>query len=306
MNTQENLDQVLIGMGGWEIPSFNSVFYPAKPEKGFRKLEYFSHFFDLVEVNATFYNNSISQAQASRWLGDVRSNPNFMFTVKLYRGFTHSFNGTKNDILAIHQILEPLRKDNKLGGIVAQFSSSFEKTKERETYLTKLRDLFPDDRLFLDMRHRSWDQETFYQFCTDQNLYLANVDLPRLKNHMPFNSLAHNGVAYFRLMGRNAQNWNNFQSGDRYLYNYSEEELKDLFQRIKQLNAKKIFVVFHNDRQAFSLVNGRQLEHAVHPQKNLKAPIRLLSAFSQLKPFCEPATTENNLFTSLPSKMSES
>jgi uncharacterized protein YecE (DUF72 family) len=43
--------EVSIGMGGWELPPFQHVFYPAKQEKGFRKLEYFSRFFDLVEVN---------------------------------------------------------------------------------------------------------------------------------------------------------------------------------------------------------------------------------------------------------------
>jgi Uncharacterized conserved protein len=77
------------------LPSFNRVFYPAKPEKGFRKLEYFSRFFDLVEVNSTFYNTSLSAAQAQRWLTDVGENQRFVFTVKLYRGFTHTFDATQ-------------------------------------------------------------------------------------------------------------------------------------------------------------------------------------------------------------------
>ncbi|MBF8248124.1 MAG: DUF72 domain-containing protein [Bacteroidetes bacterium] len=32
------LNKVIIGMGGWELPSFNKYFYPPKRPKGFRKL----------------------------------------------------------------------------------------------------------------------------------------------------------------------------------------------------------------------------------------------------------------------------
>ena len=200
-NSKKNLEKVtneiFIGMGGWEIPSFNDVFYPTKPERGFRKLEYYKQFFDLVEVNATFYNTSLSPAQARRWLNDVSANPRFTFTVKLYRGFTHTFDGTRNDALAVHRLLEPLRNANKLSGLVAQFSSSFGKTNERQAYLPKLRAMFPDDHLFLDIRHKSWDDQGFYHFCSENDLHLINVDLPQLKNHMPFNILAHKGDSIF-------------------------------------------------------------------------------------------------------------
>ena len=115
-SSSEDTNEVQIGMGGWELPSFNRVFYPAKPEKGFRKLEYFSRFFDLVEVNSTFYNTSLSAAQAQRWLTDVGENQKFVFTVKLYRGFTHTFDATQNDALAVHRLLDPLRDAKKFRG----------------------------------------------------------------------------------------------------------------------------------------------------------------------------------------------
>jgi uncharacterized protein YecE (DUF72 family) len=292
----EDADDVLIGMGGWELPSFNRVFYPAKLEKGFRKLEYFSRFFDLVEINSTFYNASLSAAQAQHWLKDVDENKRFVFTVKLYRGFTHTFDATQNDALAIHRLLDPLRDAKKFGGLVIQFASSFNKTSERQAHLVKLRSLFPEDQLFLDLRHISWNEESFYQFCRENGFNLINVDLPRLHGHMPLNSLAWDSVAYFRMMGRNAETWNHPHSGDRYLYRYSEEELHDLVQRIKQANARRAYVVFHNDRQAFSLVNGRQVEYVLRPTKRLTTPANLLAAFPQLKSFCDPSISKNDLF----------
>ncbi len=299
MNTYESsgkMSEILIGMGGWELPPFNSVFYPTKPEKGFRKLEYFSHYFNLVEVNATFYNTSLSSTQALRWLKDVEANKKFIFTVKLYRGFTHTFDATKSDALAVHRLLDPLRNAERFGGLVIQFSSSFNKTSRRQAYLLQLRAMFPEDCLFLDLRHRSWDGESFYQFCRENGFNLVNVDLPRLPNHIPFNSFTWDGVAYFRMMGRNAETWNNPKSSDRYLYPYSEEELQDLVQRINQLKADRTYVVFHNDRQAFSLVNGRQVEHALHPTRRLHAPPNLLAAFPQLKSFCDPSMTDSTFF----------
>ena len=294
--SSENTNEVLIGMGGWELPSFNRVFYPVKSEKGFRKLEYFSRFFDLVEVNSTFYNTSLGAAQAQRWLQDVGGNPRFMFTVKLYRGFTHTFDAIQNDALAVHRLLDPLRDANKFCGLVIQFPSSFNKTIEQQAHLVKLRTIFPEDQLFLDLRHISWNEESFYQFCRENGFHLINVDLPRLPGHMPLNSLAWNGVAYFRMMGRNIEAWNHPHSGDRYLYYYSEEELHDLVQRIKQVNARKAYVVFHNDRQAHSLVNGLQVEHVLHPTKRLTAPANILAAFPHLNSFCDPSISKSDLF----------
>jgi uncharacterized protein YecE (DUF72 family) len=295
--SSKDTNEVLVGMGGWELPPFNRVFYPIKSEKGFRKLEYFSRFFDLVEVNSTFYNTSLSAAQAHRWLEDVSENRKFVFTVKLYRGFTHTFDATHNDALAVHRLLDPLRDAKKFAGLVIQFPSSFNKTSERQAHLVKLRTLFPEDRLFLDLRHTTWNEKLFYQFCRENGFNLINVDLPHLPGHMPLNSFEWDGVAYFRMMGRNAEAWSRPQSGDRYLYRYSEEELHDLIQRIKQANAHKTYVVFHNDRQAFSLVNGRQVEHVLYPTKHLTAPASLLAAFPQLKPFCDPSISKSDLFS---------
>jgi uncharacterized protein YecE (DUF72 family) len=293
----KDINEVFIGMGGWELPDFNHVFYPKKSDKGFRKLEYFSVFFDLVEVNSTFYNTSLSAAQSNRWLKDVGENRRFMFTVKLYRGFTHTFDATQNDALAIHRLLDPLREAEKLGGLVIQFPSSFTKTSERQAHLVKLRSIFPGDRLFLDLRHISWNDESLYLFYHENGFNLINVDLPPLPGHMPLNSFEQDGIAYFRMMGRNAEAWNNSHSGNRYLYNYSEEELSDLVRRIKQANARRTYVVFHNDRQAFSLANGRQVEHILHPKKHLMAPANLLAAFPNLKSFCSPDISKNDLFS---------
>src|SRR5512141_2568770 len=80
-----------IGMGGWDLPPFEKVFYPPGG-RGFRKLHYYAEFFDSVELNASFYNSAFSPVQVERWIDDVSVNSRFVFTVKLFRGFTHTYN----------------------------------------------------------------------------------------------------------------------------------------------------------------------------------------------------------------------
>lgn len=296
-NIPVTTEEIFIGMGGWEIQPFYNVFYPPRPGKDFRRLEYYSRFFDMVEVNATFYNTSLSQDQAKRWLDDVKENKRFIFTTKLFRGFTHTFDATQNDALAIHRLLEPLREAGKFGGLLAQFPVTFNKSNSRLNYIIKLRSMFPEDTLFLDLRHKSWGEESLHQFYYDNGLNLVNVDLPPLTNHIQFNALEWKGIAYFRLMGRNTEAWNNPRNYNRYLYNYNEEELKDILEKIRQISASKKYVVFHNDKQAFSLLNGKQIEKDLHPSKQILAPAHLLSAFPQLKAFCSPPAKEGDLFS---------
>ena len=78
MESSERDNKIIIGMGGWDLPAFNQFFYPPRPRKGFRKLEFYSQFFDCVEVNSTFYNTSLSPVHTKRWVDDVAQNKNFL------------------------------------------------------------------------------------------------------------------------------------------------------------------------------------------------------------------------------------
>lgn len=281
---------ILIGMGGWSLPAFDGPFYPAEQPKGFRKLEYYSRFFDLVEVNATFYTTSLGPQQARRWIREVEENKGFTFTVKLFQGFTHKFNATQGDVKAVKALLEPLAEAEKLGGLILQFPHSFVRTPENEAYLQKLSRTFESFALFVEFRHDSWNSDEVFRFIEDAGLQLLNTDLPEIKHHMPFTNVASGDSAYYRLMGRNKASWDKGGVTQRYNYFYSEEELRDLLQRISQLKStvRKAFVVFHNDPHAHSPVNGFQLKHMAKPTARVTAPSSLITAFPQLKAFCDP------------------
>lgn len=274
-----------VGMGGWDLPPFNGSFYPQRVWKGFRKLEYYSRFFDFVEVNATFYNSSLNGASARRWLEDVADNKKFLFTIKLFRGFTHTYDATKEDVRAVHGLFKPLAEAGRLGGVVMQFPYSFINHREARTYLIRLSRVLQPHRLFVDVRHASWNTPLMHNFFQENKLHLINVDLPPVRQHIPFNALAWDGHAYFRMMGRNTITWNHSERDDRHDYLYNDEEIEHLLQWIEyvQRAVGTTFVVFHNDPKAQSLYNGFRLRHLLEHNKRFQIPENLRLKFPALE-----------------------
>ncbi len=85
----ESKRQIRIGTAGWSYKDWDGIFYP--PELRSRKLhplEYLPRFFDVVEINTSFYGH-IKPELARLWSRKVAAvNPNFVFTAKLHRSFT--------------------------------------------------------------------------------------------------------------------------------------------------------------------------------------------------------------------------
>ncbi len=300
---------VHIGMGGWDLPPFEGTFYPSS-ERGFRKLHYYSQFFDFVEVNATFYNDAFSPQQVSRWLDDVRHNRRFVFTVKLFKGFTHTYDAGRKQFLSVCRLLDQLANNDRLGGLVVQFPTSFQNTTDRRQYIADLARVFKAYRTFIEVRHRSWDSPLMFNFFQEAGVHLINVDLPPLQKHMPFLSNSWNGAAYFRMMGRNAESWNQpyrlepdgkHVVSERYRYTYSEGELEELQRSIERVRKEQneAFVVFHNDAVAKSLVNGFQLKRIL-TEMDVLVPDRLIRTFPELRPISVSVNVSHPLFSGTP------
>lgn len=80
---------IRIGPAGWSYPDWRGIVYPKRKPRGFHELEYLAQFFDAVEVNTSFYNPLRPEVVKER-LRQVRHNPSFTFTAKLWQGFTHA------------------------------------------------------------------------------------------------------------------------------------------------------------------------------------------------------------------------
>ena len=74
----EGASHIRIGTAGWSYKDWEGVFYPPEVRrKKVHALEYLAHFFDVVEINTSFYGH-IRPELARLWVRKVAWNPNFV------------------------------------------------------------------------------------------------------------------------------------------------------------------------------------------------------------------------------------
>src|SRR5581483_2980140 len=121
---------IRIGTAGWSYKDWECIFYPpGMQRRKVHPLEYFARFFDTTEINTSFYG-PLKPELAKLWTRKVAAvNPNFLFTAKLYRAFTHSpmavmeptsaatIRPTDEDEIQTREGLDVLANDGKLGAL---------------------------------------------------------------------------------------------------------------------------------------------------------------------------------------------
>src|ERR1700691_6661189 len=161
---------VRIGTAGWSYKDWDGVFYPSGMQR--RKqhaLEYMARFFDTTEINTSFYG-PLKPELAKLWCRKVAAvNPNFLFTAKLYRAFTHSpiavmeptsaatIRPTDDDEARTREGLDVLATEGPLGALLIQFPVSFKHTSLNREYLDRLLRQFIESPRVVEVRHNSWN-----------------------------------------------------------------------------------------------------------------------------------------------------
>ena len=144
--------RVYVGTCNW---ADHTDFYPAGLPSN-QQLAYYAEHFPVVEINSTFYH-MMPERNFRLWA--ERTPPGFVFDVKPYRQLTwHDRKKPPDDDItaAFRQVLQPLRDADKLGAINFQFPPWFVYRAENLEYIRHCRDAFPEDRLSVEFRHRSW------------------------------------------------------------------------------------------------------------------------------------------------------
>jgi uncharacterized protein YecE (DUF72 family) len=81
--------RIRIGTAGWSYKDWDGIFYPPGMRRRHHPLELIAQCFDVVEINTSFYGH-IKPELAKLWSRKVGAvNPEFLFTAKLHRSFTH-------------------------------------------------------------------------------------------------------------------------------------------------------------------------------------------------------------------------
>jgi len=299
--------QIRVGTAGWSYKDWEGIFYPPGMQR--RKehpLEYLAQCFDVVEINTSFYGH-IKPELAKLWARKAQAvNPQFVFTAKLHRSFTHSplmvmeptsaatIKPSSEDARLAREGLDALASTGKLGALLIQFPVSFKNTSLNREYLELVLRQFTEFPRAVEVRHDSWDNPETLAYFTQRGVSFCNIDQPRIGRSLEPTEHVTAPVGYVRLHGRNYDQWfEPEKSSDRYNYFYKEPELagwKDKITRMAQ-KTEVVYVVANNHFQAKAGVNALQLKYMLTGQR-VKAPGSLLEHYPELKQIADPLPGE--------------
>lgn len=291
--------RVRIGTAGWDYKDWWGPVYPKPKPRGFDPLVFLARYFDTIEVNNTFYR-PLSAKVADQWAERTRDLPDFRFTAKLWRRFTHERKEawTRDEVQQVREGFAPLLQSGRLGAVLIQFPWSFRNDEKEREWLGDLVKAFAALPLVLEVRHASWNVPEFYEWLVERSVGFVNVDQPLFKNSIAPSARTTSPVGYVRVHGRNYQDWFRKQAGrdERYDYLYSPEELKPWAERVKTLagsqRAKEVYVVTNNHFAGKAAANAVMLRSMIE-RKKASAPARLIQTYeASLTPFAR-ADDEN-------------
>jgi len=298
----EPASKIRLGTAGWSYKDWDGILYPPEvTRKKIHPVEYLARFFDVIEINTSFYGH-IRPELGRLWSRKAAAvNPNFVFTAKLHRSFTHSplavteptsaASIRPNDVdeRLAREGLDSLAAEGKLGALLIQFPVSFKNTSLNREYLDLLLRQFIEYPRVVEVRHESWNNpETLAEFLR-QNVGFCNIDQPRLGRSLAPTEHVTSGVGYVRLHGRNYEQWfDSDNRNDRYNYLYKPAELEKWKEKIAVISrqAESTYVIANNHFQAKAAVNALELKYLLGGKK-VRAPETLVKHYPELKAMVE-------------------
>lgn len=295
--------QLYLGCSGWnygdraEKGGWLGVFYP---DSKVRKLNYYSQFFDTVEMDATFYKRFYENMTKGLFIGLIKATPDsFKISVKVPETITHEKRldpdkGAIEDMIAFHEKISPLQNNEKLGAIIIQLPPSYtiKELKKLEKFLKALRineDTKNNNNYALEFRNKSWDTEGTLELLSHYQIASVLTDSPAQEN-LGFlsneSNITSKSLGVIRFHGRNMT-----KSHYWYDYLYSEKELApwvDKINRIKE-QTDTIFVYFNNHYGGKAIVNALEFKGksssmplTEKQNKKLHEAKRIIAKISQL------------------------
>ncbi|MHC4758827.1 MAG: DUF72 domain-containing protein, partial [Planctomycetota bacterium] len=247
---------IYIGIAGWSYPDWKGIVYT---KSGIDQLEYVSGFVDCIEINNTFYRPPFEKTVKS-WLERTSQKPEFFFTAKLHRDFTHEGRVDTAMVKQFHKGFEPFLEAGKLKHLLAQFRYDFEDTNLNRQHISKIANCFSRYfNLAVEVRHKSWQMPDALEFLKGLGVSVCNLDYPTTWNSFDMQQCAVGLKGYFRMHGRNVEKWFSKTNRDEtYNYYYKENELDQIKLRIDKLAEffETLTVIANNHYRGAELANA--------------------------------------------------
>jgi uncharacterized protein YecE (DUF72 family) len=249
-----------VALGSWADPDYAGLTYP----RGFAadmRLSAYAMWFDLAEVNATYY--ALPKAAAiARWMAATPAT--FKFNIRLHRVVSQSPEKSANDGRLLRIMLENLAEliqTKRLGTFLLVLPPIFASARHRLEELDGVIEGLKPHRLAIELRHSDWVAgkalaATLDYFRTRKVTWVA-VDMPRISGSElmpPIDEVTDSRLAYLRLHGRNPGWAAGLSAAEKHAYAYSEGELAEIVKRVRVLadKAEEVHVLANNHAHDFA------------------------------------------------------
>jgi uncharacterized protein YecE (DUF72 family) len=261
---------IRFGPAGFLYKDWEGIVYPVPRPKKFDQLSYIAGYFDTVEINSSYYGPP-TRSTATSWARRVSDNPEFRFTAKLWKRFTHERKTawTRNDVKDVTTGFDVLAKKEKLGAVLLQFPWSFRRSDANSEWLGDVISTFRRYPLVLEVRHKSWLVPDLFQMLEDEGVGFVNIDQPMYRDSIGPGARVTSHVGYVRVHGRNYKDWFRKNAGveQRYNYLYKAEELEPWADRVQEIaddpTTRDTYVVTNNHYRGKAVANALMLKSMV-------------------------------------------
>ncbi len=305
--------KIYVGTCSWAEQSFvRSDFYPRAVRSASDRLRYYATRFPTVEIDASYFA-LLPPAYSRKWVEEtppgfiMHAKAFGLFTghavsvSRLPPGFRELLPSAMREAEEVRiglsppgggtvpeeflnacwdwfrEFLAPLREAGRLGYILFQLPPGTRCTPEMLDAMREWTRQLSGYRLAVEFRHRDWSRhpEAFEQL-TALGLTYVMVDLPDLPWLMPLMETATSDWAVLRFHGRNRDGWAKAgaSTGERYDYDYSEEELHHWAQVVGRLSDRvaRVFAMFNNHVRGNMARNAQALQTLLETPGGGEAP----------------------------------
>src|SRR6185437_3643423 len=213
---------LFVGTSGYSYKEWKGNFYPEDlPAK--EMLAYYAQRLPAVEINNTFYRLP-QPTMVENWKAQVPQG--FRFSIKATQRITH-IKRLKNCAEETKYLMETAALlGEQLGVVLFQLPPNSKKYSER---LREFLDCLPEQtRAAFEFRHESWFDDEMFQLLQVKNCSLVVSDT----DEKPLTSITTTADWGYLRLRRTA---------------YSDEDLKDWMQRVKNQKWKDAFVFFKHE-----------------------------------------------------------
>ena len=189
--------------------------------------------FRLVELNNTFYQ----YPRMSTVVGWREKAPeDFEFTVKAHQDISHKFKLKLEPSTQAFEQMKQICRTLRARILLIQTPGSFRPDRFEDAYEFFSKINREDLGLAWETRGPSWDEPSIREKLAKM---LTELNVPHVTDPLRIMPAYTGTVAYFRLHGLGAQ---------MYYYQYTDEELRGLYELIEPLEAdgKQVYVLFNN------------------------------------------------------------